>query len=297
MRSKVFAAALSPLLTMCPAAIADSAEQALALELANPVADLMSFPIQFNYDGNIGPADKGERLTVNVQPVIPVSLNEDWTVISRTIVPIIWQNDVFTGTSGFDETTTATGPFLFSLSERDMSPRSGSQFGLGDTVQSLFLAPKPVPIGQESSLILGAGPVLLLPTGTDDLLTTKKWAAGPTAVGLVQSGPWTTGALVNHLWSFAGDSDRGDINATFMQPFVAYTTRDAWTFTLQSEATYDWEQGEFAVPLNGIVSKLVNFNGQMVSFSVGARYWADPAPGGPEGFGARFTTTFLFPAR
>lgn len=86
----------------------------LAKQLSNPVASLVSVPFQFNYDLGFGP-DDGQRATLNIQPVIPITLNEDWNLISRTILPIIWQNDI-------------AGP-------------SGEQFGLGDTVQSLFLSP------------------------------------------------------------------------------------------------------------------------------------------------------------
>jgi hypothetical protein len=123
---------------------------------------------------------------LNVQPVIPISLNMDWNLISRTILPIVYQDDIL--------------------------PDSGDQFGLGDTVRSLFFSPaKPTTGGW----IWGAGPVLLLPTGTDDLLGGEKWGAGPTAVALRQAGPWTVGFLGNYIWSFAGDGDRDDISLTF----------------------------------------------------------------------------------
>src|SRR5688572_19920508 len=144
----------------------------LAKQLSNPIASLISVPFQFNYDSGFGPND-GDRVTLNIQPVIPISLNEDWNMISRTIVPVIWQEDI-------------AGP-------------SGDQFGLGDTVQSLFFSPKaPGPGG----IIWGVGPVFLLPTGTDPLLGGEKWGAGPTGVVLKQSGPWTYGMLANHIWSF-----------------------------------------------------------------------------------------------
>ncbi len=163
----------------------------LAKQLSNPIASLISFPIQFNYDHHIGPAGDGERLTINVQPVIPFSLNENWNVISRTIVPIVSQGDIF--------------------------PSSGNQFGLGDVVQSVFFSPS---APTSSGIIWGAGPVLLLPTATDDLLGTKKWGLGPTAVALRQQGPWTIGGLINHIWSVAGDDNRADISSTF----IHYTT-------------------------------------------------------------------------
>jgi len=238
----------------------------LAKQLANPIAALISVPFQLNYDQSIGPQDEGQRWLLNVQPVIPISLNADWNVVSRTIVPLVAQQDIFHG--------------------------AGSQSGSGDIVQSLFFSPKAPTAG---GWILGVGPVFLLPTGSDDLLTTDKWGAGPTAIALKQQGPWTYGALANHIWSFAGEEDRGDVNATFIQPFLSYTTPAAWTFTLMTESTYDWENEQWSVPILGLVSKVTRIGGQTVSFGGGVRYWAEGADGGPHGWGGRLVVTLLFP--
>jgi len=258
----LFAAAAAAAALPLPA-VAQDAD--LAKKLSNPVASLISVPFQFNYDSGYGPLD-GDRAVLNIQPVIPISINDDWNVISRTILPVIWQNDI--------------------------AGNSGSQFGLGDITQSLFFSPKePGPGG----IVWGAGPVFLLPTATDTMLGSGKWGLGPTAVVLKQDGPWTYGALANHIWSVAGNSDRPDISSTFLQPFISYTTPDAWTFSLNTESTYDWKNDQWAVPINFSVAKLLKFGEQPVSFQVGARYWAEAPENGPNGWGFRAGITFLFP--
>jgi hypothetical protein len=246
------------------AATALHAQEAdLAQKLANPVADLISVPIQSNIDFGVGAGD-GTVWRTNIQPVIPFSISEDWNVISRTILPVVDQ-----------EGLAAAGDAL------DAS-------GLGDITQSFFFSPK------ESSPIWGVGPVLLIPSATDDLLGGEKWGIGPTAVILKQEGPWTFGALANHLWDVAGDDSRAGVNATFLQPFVSYITPTKTTFTINTETTYDWQNDQWIVPANLVVSQLFKIGEQPVQAFVGARYYVETPNGGPE-WGLRFGLTFLFP--
>jgi len=260
----LLAAALTSLLAS--QAFAQESAADLAKKLSNPVAALISLPFQLNYDEKIGPTESGERWLLNVQPVVPFTLNEDWNVISRTILPVVSQKDIF--------------------------PGAGSQSGIGDIVQSVFFSPKAPTAG---GWIWGAGPVLLLPTGSDDLLSAKKWGLGPTAVLLKQDHGWTYGALANHIWSVAGDSARSDISTTFVQPFLSYTTPTAWTFAVNTESTYDWKNDQWSVPLNLFVSKVTKIDTQLISVGGGVRYWADGPDSGPHGWGLRLVVTLLFP--
>ena len=242
----------------------DSAE--LAKQLSNPVAALISVPFQLNYDQDIGANDQGDRWTLNIQPVIPIEVNKDWNIISRTILPVISQDDV-----------TGSGT---------------SQTGIGDIVQSFFFSPKAPSAG---GWIWGVGPVVLIPTGSNNALTGDKWGMGPTAVALKQESGWTYGALANHIWSFDGHDDRSDISSTFLQPFLSYTTKDAWTYALNTESTYNWKTSQWTVPVNAVVSKVTKFGDQLVSVGGGVRYWADGPNSAPEGLGFRFIVTLLYP--
>ena len=238
---------------------------ALAKQLSNPVAALISVPFQFNYDEGHGAGGDGKRWTLNIQPVVPISISEDWNLISRTIAPLIDQRDVV---------------------------NADSQSGLGDIVQSLFFSPKEP---TASGWIWGAGPVFLLPTATDDLLGGEKWGIGPTAVALKQTEDgWTYGALVNHIWSVAGEDDRADISATFMQPFLSKGLGQGQTASMNLESTYDWKAEQWNVPLNLQYSKVLKFGKQLVSLQGGVRAYLDTPPGGPD-WGLRFIVTLLYP--
>jgi hypothetical protein len=249
-----------------PAMAQDDQAAELAKKLANPVAALISVPLQYNYDEYGGVNDGASASRLNIQPVIPISLNDDWNLITRTIVPLVDQND-------------------FPLKDMNES-------GLGDTTASQFFSPKAPTAG---GWIWGAGPVELLPTATDDALGSEKLGLGPTVVVLKQTGPWTIGFLGNHIWSVAGNDDRDDINASFFQPIFSYVTATKTTLGLNTEATYDWKNEEWSVPLNVQVAQMLKAGPQILQLLVGGRYWAESPDNGPEGWGARVQLTFLFP--
>lgn len=232
----------------------------LAKALSNPVAALISVPFQYNHDATYG--EDGSRNTLNIQPVVPFSISEDWNLISRTILPVIDQHDVVPGRN---------------------------QFGLGDVVQSVFFSPK---APSDSGLIWGFGPAALIPTGTDDL-GAETWALGPTVVLLKQDGRWTYGTLANHLMDVAGDP-RADISSTFFQPFAARSLGSGRTLSFNLESTYDWHANQWSIPANVSVSKVSKIGGQMVSYTAGVRGYLDGTEGGPD-WGVRLAITLLYP--
>lgn len=256
--SPILAIALLAFPALSAAQEADA--DALAKQLSNPVAALISVPFQYNYDETYG--DDGYKNTLNIQPVIPISISDNWNMISRTIIPVIYQNDVRPGTD---------------------------QFGLGDMVPTLFFSPKEPTAG---GIIWGLGPAALVPTGTDDL-SADTWALGPSGVMLVQKGPWTYGALFNHLVDVGG-SRRVDINSTFLQPFLVYAFSGGRSVAVNLESTYDWEASQWTIPMNIQYNKVSKIGKQMVSYQAGVRGWLETPAGGPD-WGVRFSLTLLYP--
>ncbi len=249
-----------------PAAADETA--ALAEQLANPIANLISVPFQYNYDCCIGELD-AEYSKLNIQPVIPVSVSEDWNLITRTIMPVMDFQAAFPGLD--------------------------SEFGLGDTLQSFFLSPK----STKSGIIWGVGPAFLWPTATERALGTGKLGVGPTAVILKQQSGWTYGALANQVWSYAdasGGEFMPEVNQAYLQPFITYTWKDSTSLTFDMEATFDWEAGENSIPLNLVVSRIYHLGHQPVQLGVGGRAYLDGPDGGPD-WGMRAVATFLFPKK
>jgi len=263
-RAALVAAGL--LTSVCAQAQSDetttSAEQ-MAKDLANPIASMISVPFQHNIDFDVGPGE-GVKSTLNIQPVIPFALGDNWNVITRTIMPVIQQDDV-------------------------ISPAT-SQFGLGDTTQSFFFSPsKPTSGG----IIWGAGPAFLYPTATSSSLGGEKWGAGPTVIVLKQAGHNTIGILANHIWSVGGDGDRADLSNTFIQPFFSHTTASAMTLGINTESTYDWKADQWTVPIIVSLSQLTHVGKQPISVGGALRYYAEKPDNGPD-WGIRLIATLLF---
>ena len=244
-------------------AIADDDDD-LAKKLQNPIADLISVPVKLDWDTGAGAAD-ADRSTYVVQPVIPISLNDKWNVISRTIVPVYVDA----------ESPVVGGP---------------SEYGLGDVLQSFFFSPK-APTSR--GWVWGVGPALSIPTGADGI-GAEKLSIGPTGVALRQVDGWTYGALANHLWSVAGDDDRPSVSNTFLQPFLSYTFPSKTTLGANTESTYNWNRKEWTVPVNFTVSQLMRVGKQPIQLQAGYRNYLQRPDGGPD-WGLRFQVTFLFP--
>lgn len=241
-------------------------DAALAKQLSNPVAALISIPFQYNWNTGYNNGD-GTQNYINIQPVVPFSISEDWNIISRTILPVIWQDDVI--------------------------PGKGEQAGFGNTLQSFFLSPNaPGPGG----LIWGFGPAIQIPTVTDDLGPVQ-WGLGLTGVALVQRSGWTLGALANNVWSVTRNDQYGESNNFYIQPFLSYTTPRATSFTVNSESTYNWNDDSWSAPLNLMVGQIVRVGKVPVQFTGGARYWMESPEGGADDWGARFVMTVLLPKK
>ena len=232
----------------------------------NPMAELISVPIQNNTNFNFGPLEKTQNVT-NIQPVIPFKLNDDWLLISRTIVPLINQPEFFKG--------------------------QDSKFGLGDINQSLFLGPS-----RPDKFIWGVGPIFLFPTASDERLGTEKWGAGPAAVVLTMRAPWVFGILGQNIWSFAGDGDRDDVNQMLVQYFVNYNLPNGWYLTSSPIITANWEadsDNTWTVPFGGGFGKLFRIGKLPVNTQVQAYYNVEkPDDLGPD-WTLRFQVQFLFP--
>jgi hypothetical protein len=218
----------------------------LAKKLANPIANLISVPFQSNFDVGIGQYN-GSKMALYLQPVIPFTLSPKLNFITRWILPIVSQYDI--------------------LGERT------SQSGLGDAVITGFISPS------QSKLTWGVGPAFIVPTATNEFLDGKKWGIGPSVVVLKQISGWTIGGLTNHLFSVAGDENRSDINATFLNPFFTYNWKSGAGVTLNSEYTHDWENDLDVFWVTPTLSAVTKFGSKIVSFAIGPRIHFARKPG------------------
>ena len=251
---------------LCSAtAYADASNEDLAKKTQNPISDLISVPFQNNTNFGLGPHNRVQNV-LNIQPVIPFHVTDNLNLISRTIAPIIRQPDLFED--------------------------SGDTNGLGDISLSLWLSPK-----DSGEVIWGVGPILVFPTATDEVLGTRKWSAGPTAVALTIQGPWVVGGLVNQYWSYAGNNDRDKVSQFLVQPFVNYNFKGGFYLVSSPIITANWEAAsgnKWVIPVGGGVGKLFRIHKQHINTSVQAFYNVEQTTFGPD-WTLRAQVQFLFP--
>jgi hypothetical protein len=246
MKSCIAAIVAALLALVSSAARAELSAEELAKLAQNPVANLVSLPFQNNTNFNVGPLG-GTQNILNIQPVVPFTLNSDWNLITRTIVPLIWQPEFF--------------------------PGQGNRFGLGDIQLSGFLSPsKPL----EGGWIWGAGAIVQMPTDTNEL-GNKNWGLGPTAVVLrIQPGnPWVYGVLFNNVWSLSSSGRGGSYNNLLIQPFVNYNLPGGVYINSVPIITANWDAPsgqQWTVPLGLGIGKIFHLGKLPLNTQVGAYY-------------------------
>ncbi len=246
----------------------DAATESLQKATQNPVASLISVPIQNNNNFGVNPGYRTQDV-LNIQPVIPIGISKDWNLIVRWITPVVWQP----------------------IPNEPGTPETGV-YGLGDMTPSFFLSPK-----KPGKLIWGVGPVFQLPTATSNYLGQGKLGVGPTVVALLQPGHWTLGVLANNVWSVAGTGSRPDVNQFLLQYFINYNLKKGWFLTWQPTLTANWEASggsQWVVPFGGGVGRIMKLGFQPVSLT--AQFYGSAVhPEGTPSWSMRLQIAFLFP--
>jgi hypothetical protein len=236
-------------------------KEELAQTAANPIADLVSLPLQFNNDFGLGPYDRSASV-LNVQPVVPLAGGK---VVTRTIFPFVWLPDI-TAESG------------------------NISSGLSDIVFTAFYVPS------SGSTMWGVGPVLEFPSGGSER-GSQKWSAGLSGVALAQPGNWTLGVLANNVWSYAGDEDRADVNKGLLQYFIVYQLGGGWYANSAPIITVDWKAAEgqkWKIPFGAGGGKLLFLGKLPVNLQSQAYYYVVKPDAGPD-WQLRFQVQVLFP--
>ena len=226
-------------------ASAELSPEELAKLAQNPVGNLISVPFQNNTNLNYGPEEKTQNI-LNIQPVVPISVDPNWNVITRTILPVI--------------------------SMPELGPNVGSQQGIGDTTFTAFLSP-----ANPGHWIWGAGPVVQVPTHNSKELGNDNWGMGPSFVvlHLEHGDPWVYGVLMNNVWSLSKDKEGGSFNDGLMQPFVNYNFSGGLYLTSSPIMTVDWKarsSDQWTVPIGGGVGKIFHLGKLPVNSQIAAYY-------------------------
>jgi len=224
---------------------AELTAEELAKLAQNPVGNLISLPFQNNTNLNFGP-EKGTQNILNIQPVVPISVSSEWNIITRTILPVIWNPSLGPGIPGKD--------------------------GTGDTVFTAFLSP-----ANPGHWIWGAGPVVQIPTNSNAQLGNKNWGIGPSfgVLHLDKGDPWVYGALMNNIWSMTSNKTGGSYSNGLIQPFVNYNFEGGLYLTSSPILTVEWKAdsgNRWTVPIGGGVGKIFHFGKLPVNSQLSAYY-------------------------
>jgi hypothetical protein len=265
-RTRLIGCALFLSLTLQNVATADSGETDAAKLAQNPIASVISVPLQNNTNLNVGPAD-GARNVLNVQPVVPLSLTDNWNIITRTILPVI--------------------------SSPALAPRGSSTNGIGDTLFTAFLSP-----AHSEGWIWGVGPVIQAPTHSNSSLGNNDWGLGPSFVvlHLERGSPWLYGVLVNNVWSVSRSGSHS-YNNGLMQPFVNYNMTKGWYLVSSPIITVNWDargSQQWTIPLGGGFGKIVHWDRLPVNLQLAGYYNVARPTEGPN-WQIRTQIQLLFP--
>lgn len=251
------------LLSALPASAEDDVDE-LARKVSNPASFMISVPVHSDFDvGRWGGGDTYSA-TLDIEPVIPFALNDDWNMISHTDFPIVYNDPIGT---------------------------LGGQLGLGDISQNLSFTP-----ARHGPLIWTFGPEFSLPTATDDRFGTGKLSMGPSGLLLLQTKSMSVGMSASHLWSVAGAGDRPRVSQTELQPFIAWHIGGGKTISANLDFSYDWVASDYTLPVSLSFSQIVEVGEQTLSLSLGAKYWIEGPEDGPQ-WGIKAGVTFLFPQK
>lgn len=224
------------------------AEASLAKAAQNPVANMTSLPLQYNFYTAGGLGSKS-AMVLNVQPVLPLPIGKKWLVVSRTIVP--FTNIPLPGLVPAIDTSALGGPRASGIADIQE--------------QAYFTSANP------GKFTWGVGPVLSFPTATNNVVRTGQWGLGPTAVGLVMPGPWVIGTLVNNIWRIGGAAHGHVLNTFTVQPFINYNLPRAWAISTAPLITSDWSAPEgqrWTVPIGLGISKVTHLVEQPLNFEL-----------------------------
>jgi hypothetical protein len=242
----------------------------------NPVGNIAIIPFQFNNNYGVGPYSR-YQFNLNVQPVVPLMLSINWTLIARTIIPVL------------DNPSSAPPNVCAS------AYGCGSTFGISDIQEQLFFAPKTKP----DQLIWGAGPYFQFPTASPGVLGTGKWSAGPAVVALVMPGPWVMGVLVTQLWSFAGKAANAPVNSGAIQPFINYNLKGQWAISTSPVLAVNYNapgNQKWSIPLGGGVTKTFKLGDQPMQLGIFYYSYVDRPITTPQNF-LRVNWSLLFPVK